>query len=239
MVMVAQGEGASGCGGFGAISLLDVDRAPGQQFDTERASRELERLGRPERVAFAAFWAQRLFPMYLRFSQTGGHGSPARLQHCLDVAWDAAAGRVLGSSDLEACQHELIHLAPDIDAGMLAYAAMEGAAAAWDCLETVRIGSASHAIRPAEAFGQVIEVYLVRREAATLASSDVDTNRPDHSIDDELWRPHSEVLEYVLSALARSRGLDGPTLESVRSVATDSSVEVLVDLLAAASGPAS
>ncbi len=98
----------------GDVSLGLMSGEEWASFDLALVDRRMGRLGAEQRVAFAVFWAQRLWPMYRRFVEAGGSGNPARLQRCLDLAWWFAGGRRPRSIDLDACQHELQHLAPAV-----------------------------------------------------------------------------------------------------------------------------
>ena len=74
----------------------------------------------------------------------------------------------------------------------------------------------------------------MRRNHSRSDSYEVEADRQGDT-DHVLWRPHAEALAGVLSALAGSSSLDDRRLESIRERSIDPSVEVLVDLLEAAS----
>jgi uncharacterized protein YjaG (DUF416 family) len=201
-----------------------------ERYNLSWVAQEVERFGRSQRIAFAAFWAQRLYPAYVAFCEAGGPGNPARLQRCLDTAWLAAEGQRVDVIDLDECQHELIHLAPEIDSGVLAYAAMEAAAAGWDCLETARTGSVSSAIRAAQALASVLDIYQARRDA-TAMPLDAYAEVAALPEDAELRQVYRAPLEWLLSALPRAGTLDEAWVESIRGRSTDTTVDALVDAL--------
>lgn len=195
-------------------------------FDLGQASHAIRGFDARHLLAFGTFWAQRLWPMYELFVVAGGPGNPTRVQRCLDLAWSAAAGARPTPQDLDSCQHELQHLAPDIDSGVLAYAAMESAASAWDCLDAIRQPSVRAAIRPAEAFAQVIEAYLRHEHPESeLAGNERETVRHD---DDDIWIPHIEALRDLVLVLGSNREIDISTIDALRMRARDRAVDHLV-----------
>lgn len=146
-------------------------------FDSPATRARLEALGTAERIAFAAFWAQRLWPVYQRLHVLDGFGQPDQVQECLDLAWAAARGDLVDAPTLEACKGRLPDLAPEIDLRpVLAYASMECVAAVWDTLEVIQDPTAELSAATCDAFGGVIEHYLMNRDHpyAVIASREPD-----------------------------------------------------------------
>src|SRR2546423_10272616 len=139
---------------------------PLTRFDRNQIRQQLAGFQTQQLVAVAAFWAQRLIPVYRRFSTLKGFGSVAEVQRCLDLAWLAAsAEHIVRSSDVSRWEDRLLELAPEIDMSpVLAYGAMECASATREALEAATGNSIDHAMASVDSYSLVIRSYLLRRD---------------------------------------------------------------------------
>jgi hypothetical protein len=203
-------------------------------FDVQARRLQLSACPPQARIAFAAFWAQRLLPAYGRLHSITGFGDPGRVQQCLNQAWSAAAGESPDEAAVAECQAELVELAPELEVyPALGYAGMECAAAVWDSLATISDPDADRAGSTEDAFVRVIEFLLTNRDGRrqVVATRAVD---PLGFRSDPIWRVHSDVHDRVMATLTRTP--PNRLAESVRdlqSAAADEDVTNLVDSLAA------
>jgi uncharacterized protein YjaG (DUF416 family) len=171
-------------------------------FDENDIRDHLATLGTRQLIAFAAFWAQRLMPLSRRFSAVQGIPQPDEVQACLDLAWLAATGDRSSLSRVNECQSKLENLAPDLEARpILAYAAMECTASAWDALAVSDGEGVEHAMTSFGGFKQTIEHFLINRDHQGVL---IATKRPDPLglASDPIWNAEADVLNTLLLTLA-------------------------------------
>jgi len=198
-------------------------------FDLEQVREALAAFETRQLIAFAAFWAQRLMPMYRRFHAIDGTGSPSELQTCLDLAWLAARGDRAPSSQLLDCKNRLVSLAPELEARpILAYAAMECTAAVWDALAVVDAEDVDHAITSLGGYKHAIEHFLINRDhhGALIATKQPD---PLGLAADPIWRPELDALNALLQTLASDREPAAKTIDLIKAESEDHTVTGLVD----------
>jgi len=201
-------------------------------FDLNGVRKRLAIFGTLQLVAFAAFWAQRLMPMYRRFSTLEGIGRPDEVQACLDVAWLAATGDRASLSQLDESQSRLVNLAPELEARpILAYAAMECTAAAWDALAVVSGKGVDHAISSLGGYKKTINHFLINRDHQGIL---IATKQPDPLglETDPIWHNEVEVLNALLLTLAAESAPTAETIDRLRAEAENDTVEALVDSMA-------
>jgi len=198
-------------------------------FDLNGIRKRLAPFGTRQLIAFAAFWAQRLLPMYRRFSTLGGNGRPGEVQACLDLAWRAAVGDRASLSQLNACQSRLEALAPELEARpILAYAAMECTAAAWDALAVFDGQGVEHAIASIAGYKTTIEHFLKNRDHQGVRIATKQTD-PLGLATDPIWRKEVEVLNALLLTLAAEPAPTTETIDRLKADAENHSVAALVD----------
>jgi hypothetical protein len=198
-------------------------------FDLNGVRKRLATFGTRPLIAFAAFWAQRLMPIYRRFSTLEGFGRPGEVQACLDLAWRAAIGDRASLSQLNECQSRLVNLAPELEARpILAYAAMECTAAAWDALAVVDGKGVDHAIAALGGYKKTIEHFLINRDHPGVL---IATKQPDPLglATDAIWRNEVEVLNTLLQTLAAEPAPTAETIDPLKAEAENHSVAALVD----------
>lgn len=188
-------------------------------FDLNGVRKRLAPFGTRQLVAFAAFWAQRLMPMYRRFSTVAEIGRPDEVQECLDLAWLAAVGDQTSLSRLNESQRRLVNLAPELEAmPILAYAAMECAASAWDALAVADGKGIDHAIASVGAYKKTIEHFLTNRDHPGVL---IATKEPDPLglASDPIWRNEVEVLNALLLTLAAEPAPTAETIDHLKAEA--------------------
>jgi uncharacterized protein YjaG (DUF416 family) len=198
-------------------------------FDLNDVSERLGTFEARQLIAFAAFWAQRLMPMYRRFRSLEGIGGSDQAQACLDLAWFAAMGDRVPLSRLNECQKTLVSLAPELEARpILAYAAMECMAAAWDALEVVDGEDVDHAIASLSGYKRTIEHFLINRDHQRAR---IATRQPDPLglATDPVWRKEVDALNALLQILAAEPAPTAQTIDRLRAEAEDHKVAALVD----------
>lgn len=82
-------------------------------FDRSLIEARLERLDRHGRTAFAALCAERLLPLFTRYSIETGDGSPSELRKILDRLWAALDGSAV--ADLSSDATLAASMVPDED----------------------------------------------------------------------------------------------------------------------------
>ncbi len=82
------------------------------RFDEPALRRQLDRLPREQRAAFAAACAERLFSAYLRFSHEARTADPKTLRAALDALWDDLTGKPLSELELRATVKKCRALVP-------------------------------------------------------------------------------------------------------------------------------
>jgi uncharacterized protein YjaG (DUF416 family) len=200
-------------------------------FDLNDARKHLVTLGTRQLVAFAAFWAQRLMPMYRSFSALERIGRPSEVQACLDLAWLAAKGQKEPLLRLHECQSMLMNLAPELEARpILAYAAMECTAAAWDALAVIDGKGVDHAIAALGGYKQTIEHFLINRDhrGVRIATKQAD---PLGLAADPIWRNEVDVLNGLLLTLAVEPGPTAETIDRLKAEAQNHTVAALVEAM--------
>jgi len=198
-------------------------------FDLNDVGKRLATFGTRQLTAFAAFWAQRLMPMYRRFSTLEGIGRPDEVQACLDLAWLAASGDRASLSHLNEYQSRLVKLAPELEARpILAYAAMECTAAAWDALAVVDGKGVDHAIASLGGYKQTIEHFLINRDHRGVR---LGTKQADQLglATDRIWRKEVDVLNALLLTLAAEPAPTAETIDRLKAEAENHAVAALVD----------
>jgi uncharacterized protein YjaG (DUF416 family) len=198
-------------------------------FDLNGVRKRLATFGTRQLTAFAAFWAQRLMPIYRRFSTLEGFGRPGEVQACLDLAWLAAIGDRASLSQLNECQSRLVNLAPELEARpILAYAAMECTAAAWDALAIVDGKGVDHAIASLGGYKKTIEHFLINRDHQGVR---IATKQPDPLglATDPIWRKEVDVLNALLLRLAAEPAPTSETIDRLKAEAENHTVAALVD----------
>jgi hypothetical protein len=117
------------------------------------------------RVAFAAYWAERLLPMHQAFASASGDRNASFVRECVITAWDVARGMLRSPREIEDMQTTIVDVSPEIDRPpVLAAAAMEATSATWDCLDVVATGSDESATGAAMSASRVIGVLLMNRD---------------------------------------------------------------------------
>ncbi len=202
---------------------------PMTTFDLNDVREYLATFKTRQLTAFAAFWAQRLMPMYRRFCTLEEVGGPGEVQACLDLAWLAANGDRAPLSRLNECQKRLVNLAPELEARpILAYAAMECTAATWDALAIVDSKGVDHAIASLRGYKQTIEHFLLNRDHQGVR---IATKQPDPLglAMDPIWRKEVDVLNALLLTLAAQPVPTGETIDRLKAEAENHTVAALVD----------
>jgi hypothetical protein len=198
-------------------------------FDLNGVGKRLATFGTRQLIAFAAFWAQRLMPMYCRFSTLEGFGQPGEVQACLDVAWRGAIGDRASLSQLNECQSRLVNLSPELETRpILAYAAMECTAAAWDALAVFDEKGVDHAIASLGGYKKTIEHFLINRDHPGVL---IATKQPDPLglASDPIWRKEVDVLNALLLTLAAEPAPTAETIDRLKAEAENHTVAALVD----------
>src|SRR5215813_2861971 len=85
------------------------------QFNEPRLKRSLERMPKPNRVAFAAASAERLYPYYLNFHKKTNLGKPDVLRDALTFVWENLHDRMMEEERLKQLIIECKALIPEED----------------------------------------------------------------------------------------------------------------------------
>lgn len=198
-------------------------------FDLNHVRERVTAFETRQLIAFAAFWAQRLMPMYRRFNTLDGFGRPDEVQGCLDLAWLAATGHRASLSQVNECQQTLVDLAPEIEARpIIAYAAMECTAATWDALSIVDGKDVDHAIASLAGYENTINHFLINRDHPGVR---IATKQPDPLglSTDPIWRTELDLLNALLMTLAVERTPSVETIDRLKAEAENHEVAALVD----------
>jgi uncharacterized protein YjaG (DUF416 family) len=201
-------------------------------FDLNHIRERLTGFETPQLIAFAAFWAQRLMPMYRRLNTLDGFGRPDEVQGCLDLGWLAATGHRAPLSQVNECRQRLVDLAPEIEARpILAYAAMECTAATWDALSIVDGKDVDHAIASLAGYVNVINHFLINRDHRGVR---IATKQPDPLglASDPIWRTELDLLTALLLTLAVEPSPRVETIDRLKAEAENhpALVDSMVDL---------
>lgn len=200
-------------------------------FDYAGMRQSLMTLGTDQLVAFAAFWAQRLVPMYERFSVAEGFGSVVEIQSHIDLAWLAATGQEVPaqSSDIARWEGRLLSLAPHLEARpILAFAAVQCVSATLEALLALHSDPADHALEAVDNYADVLRHFLLFRDHPGLLMVTRDPD-PLNLGGDPIWGHEVEVLDEVIQTVASERAPSVETIVKLKSQAKDDAVSRLVE----------
>jgi uncharacterized protein DUF416 len=171
------------------------------RFDPDQLRYCLESFDLGHRVAFAAYWAERLLPFHEEYARVTGDANSPFVRSCVDAAWRAAIGELPDRRRVAAMQARILEVSPEVDyPPVLAAAAMEATSAAWDALEVIATGSSESAAGAAISVRRALEVFLTNRDhRGDIQFEDMaDTWHIDQ---DELFLTEVETLGSVLNVL--------------------------------------
>jgi uncharacterized protein YjaG (DUF416 family) len=182
----------------------------------------LRALSHRRRIAFAAFWAQRSVPTYLRLNQRSGFGDPRELQRCLDRAWLAVHGRSPNHSLVHASLHLLERLTPELETyPLLGYAGIQSASAVSNALELADRDDVELAIRAMLNFEDIVEYVVMRQHAPLRSDAQRNTARSNYM----------NTTKSLLATLADDRSSESELVELLRAGAVDQGAMALADEL--------
>ena len=174
------------------------------RYNEERLARDLERLPRQLRVAFAAACAERLLPSYFGFAGRTGRGNSNELASILQCIWDDLLGKTMTPEALQVKLDNCMRLVPEEDEGAFAdgqpYA--EDAAAALAYTLRCRVsGKSQDAAWAARRVYDALDHYVINREG-------IDPNEPgadervlsDPIVQAELLRQRWDLDELLRAA---------------------------------------
>jgi hypothetical protein len=204
-----------------------------ETFDLEAIRAAVAEVDYRRRTAFAAYWARRLLPFYVRFVEKTSRGDRDVVAWSIEKVWSCAAGSQVNRDDVETAQATLVDLTPNIDEPpVLAFAAMECVATSWDALNVCITGSIESTATACTGFSQAVYTYLANRdhrgEIVTSPSRD-----PLGLERDPIWQQEVRTLNAVIGAVQAPWSVE--QINSLRAQAEAPENDWLVDEVVALS----
>ena len=171
------------------------------RFDEKELSRQIKRLSKQHRAAFAAACAQRLLPAYERFSKKTGKGGYLSLANILEHLWKDLASDQVAAEDIQMRISTSMALIPGEDDGpwVSEQACAEDAASALAyALRCLRTGEAQEAAWAARRAYECLDHYVTNSEKIDTNVSGIEVQVLSHPlIQAELGRQQRDLIELL------------------------------------------
>ncbi len=180
-------------------------------FDERALSRQLARLDRAGRLAFALSIAERLYPNYLAFRREHSWGDPQALRKALDQGWEALRGRVVDDQVVEELKDEVVAAEPDTEDFDSLYVspALDAAATAGLVLDLLADDDASHAVTIASLAGDTVDMYVQEIEQLEPGDPDLEAKILAHPLMQKELASQQQALAAAANLAAGSDGVAG------------------------------
>lgn len=170
-------------------------------FDEKELSRQIERLSKEHRVAFAAACAQRLIPSYERFSKKTGKGNYPSLVNTIEDLWKSLTNGQAVEKDIDERISTCMDLIPgeDDEPWITEQACAEDAASALAyALRCLRTGESQEAAWAARRAYECLDHYVINSEKIDTNVSGAEVQVLSHPlIQTELGRQQRDLNQLV------------------------------------------
>jgi uncharacterized protein YjaG (DUF416 family) len=190
-------------------------------------SEELARLPQRHRAAFAASGAERLLPLYERFSQKARWGDPERLRQGLDLAWKMVAGETVSEVLLKKHADQVEEVVPDSEdfGSLLGSAAQDAAVTVIYALKSLYEKDPEMAGHVVNLLHETVEWIVTDRIESVGGNGGADL---DARIDkDPLMKAEQERERKELEQLQSHKQLDPKFVDSLRRASREAGKELL------------
>lgn len=146
------------------------------QFNEPRMKQLLEKMPKPNRVAFAAAAAERLYPYYLNFHKKTHLGKPDVLRDALTFVWEDLHDRKMDEGKLKQLIIECKALIPEEDDSWIDETefAENSVVAIIYTLECKRTGEAQDAIRAARRSYYTVDSFVTWKNDIDISANDAE-----------------------------------------------------------------
>jgi uncharacterized protein YjaG (DUF416 family) len=168
------------------------------QHDEDALRRQLERLPRRLRVAFAAACAERQMPNYFRFSKATGRGTPECLVSALDDLWEDIEGRSVAERKLRTQLDLCLSLFPEeeqSDPCTLGYIAEDAVATVAYAIRSKLESSIQDVIWASRRTCEALDAYVGAGPAPTIARGEAGRRWANPLLQAELRRQQADLTQ--------------------------------------------
>lgn len=189
-------------------------------FNPDFLKRDLDRLPRAHRVAFAAACCERLLPNYSAFAGEVRWGKPETLRAALDAIWDVLGGGTFDRGEIARHIEQCDAVIPDtekFDTSSVS-AALDAGNAVVETLRSLLDGDSQRIVDVASFCRDTVDMYIQDRDQLDYNGDPLFETKIS---EDPLMQRELARQSATLSELSRNTVLDGATLKRLRDESAD------------------